>query len=73
MAGKGLGISVSDAGIGRILNQYLLTVPANQRSYAWEDGHVRTLFEDFSSAISAETQTYFLGTLVFTQGPGDRL
>src|SRR5262245_43870769 len=73
MAGKGLGISVSDNGIGTILNQHLLMVPPNQRSYAWEDAHVLTLFEDLSAAISNDNQTYFLGTLVFTQGASERL
>src|SRR5215467_9823631 len=73
MASKGLGINVSDNGLATILNQHLLMVPPNQRSYAWEETHVRTLFEDLSAAISNNNQTYFLGTLVFTQGPGDRL
>lgn len=72
MASKGLGINVSDAGIGSILNQHMLMVPPNQRSYAWEAPHIQTLFEDLSSALSAPTQTYFLGTLVLTQGTEDR-
>jgi uncharacterized protein with ParB-like and HNH nuclease domain len=73
MAVKGLGISVSDAGIGATLNQHLLMVPPNQRSYAWEESHVQTLFEDFSGAIATGSESYFLGTLVLTQGLGDRL
>lgn len=73
MAVKGLGISVSDSGIGMTLNQHLLMVPPNQRSYAWEDSHVLTLFEDFSAAIANGSESYFLGTLVLTQGVGDRL
>ena len=70
---KGLGINVTDAGIGAILNQNLLMVPPNQRSYAWEESHVQTMFEDFSLAVSNSHQTYFLGTVVLTQGRADRL
>lgn len=73
MSGKGLGINAHDVGIGATLNQHLLMVPPNQRSYAWESSHVQTLFEDLSGAISAGGQPYFLGTLVLTQGEGDRL
>ncbi len=73
MAGKGLGLNVTDAGIAATLNQHLLMVPPNQRSYAWEDSHVQTLFEDLSVAISNNSQTYFLGTVVLTQGGADRL
>jgi hypothetical protein len=73
MAGKGLGINVADAGIAATLNQHLLMVPPNQRSYAWEDSHVQTLFEDLSVAIANNTQTYFLGPVVLTQGGEDRL
>ena len=72
MVAKSLGINVSDAGIGLALNQFLLNVPPNQRSYAWEESHVQTLFEDLSRAISAGGQPYFLGTVVLTQGDGDR-
>src|SRR5258708_32480376 len=73
MAGKGLGINVTDAGIAATLNQHLLMVPPNQRSYAWEDSHVQTLYDDLSVAISNNSQTYFLGTVVLTQGGEDRL
>lgn len=73
MAVKGLGINVTDVGIAATLNQHLLMVPPNQRSYAWEDSHVQTLFEDLSVAISNNNQTYFLGTVVLTQGGEDRL
>ncbi|MPY69886.1 MAG: DUF262 domain-containing protein [Alphaproteobacteria bacterium] len=45
---------------------YGLRVPPNQRSYAWEGNHVRTLLQDFSNAISGDTKTYFLGTIVLT-------
>jgi hypothetical protein len=48
-------------------------VPPNQRSYAWEVSHVQTLFEDLSGAISTSGAPYFLGTVVLTQGSGDRM
>ena len=73
MSGKGLGINAHDVGIGATLNQNLLMVPPNQRSYAWEISHVQTLFEDLSGAISTGGAPYFLGTVVFTQSTGDRL
>ncbi|MGH6848082.1 MAG: DUF262 domain-containing protein [Methylocella sp.] len=73
MSAKGLGITAHDVGIGATINQNLLMVPPNQRSYAWEDSHVATLFEDLSGAIRVGDQPYFLGTLVLTQGIGERL
>jgi hypothetical protein len=73
MATKSLGINVSDSGIAAALNQHLLMVPPNQRSYAWEDEHIKTLFEDLSVALNNNNQTYFLGTVVLTQGSEDRL
>lgn len=73
MSGKGLGINANDVGIGATLTHNRLMVPPNQRSYAWEASHVQTLFEDFSAAISAGGDPYFLGTVVLTQGTDDRL
>ena len=73
MAKHSLGITFSDAGIGGTINQYELKVPLNQRSYAWEQSHVKTLFEDFSAAIQSDNQGYFLGTIVLTQTPSGQL
>ena len=73
MNGKGLGINAHDVGLGATLNQNLLMVPPNQRSYAWETSHVQTLLEDLSGAISAGGGPYFLGTVVLTQGAAERL
>jgi hypothetical protein len=73
MTRRGLGISAHDVGLGATLNQNRLMVPPNQRSYAWEVSHVETLFDDLSAAIQAGDQPYFLGTLVLTQGTGERL
>lgn len=66
MAGTGLGIAIGESGIGSVLNRYQLRVPLNQRSYAWEDSHVKTLLTDFSNAVATETSNYFLGTIVLT-------
>lgn len=44
-----------------------LTVPLNQRDYAWEDEQVRALLQDFANA-RAKNLTYFLGTIVLTHG-----
>lgn len=72
MAAAGIGIAIGESGIGSVLNRYSLRVPLNQRSYAWEDHHVRTLLQDFSNAIASENKTYFLGTIVLSQTADNR-
>lgn len=62
---------VSD-GIGRVLNQNLLKVPANQRPYAWHDTHVRELLDDIKEAMSDESEMYFLGTVVLVDSTDGR-
>lgn len=54
----------SGFGIGDLLKRGRLQVPPNQRSYAWEEIHVRNLLEDLNEAISNEVDDYFLGTVV---------
>jgi uncharacterized protein with ParB-like and HNH nuclease domain len=54
------------------LDQFDLKAPPNQQCYAWENPHVRMLFEDFSSAILSDNQTYFLGTIVLTHRQDDK-
>lgn len=66
MANGGLGIAIGESGIGSVLTKYPLRVPLNQRSYAWGEGHVNTLLQDFSNSIVGENKTYFLGTIVLT-------
>jgi uncharacterized protein with ParB-like and HNH nuclease domain len=58
-------------GIGRVLRDYRLAVPPNQREYAWLDEHVNDLFSDFANAIANNKATYFLGTIVLTRGAGE--
>ena len=54
-------------GIGDVLYRERLKVPANQRSYAWEENHIEDLFTDLSGAIRDARSDYFLGTIVLTQ------
>lgn len=51
-------------GIGRLLREGRLAVPPNQRAYAWEERHVRALFEDLNGAIAKDGDEYFLGAVV---------
>lgn len=51
-------------GIGTLLRRTRLHVPANQRPYAWDETHVRTLLEDLHEAILRDDEDYFLGTIV---------
>ena len=67
MANKGI-IKADQLGIGDVLRYNRLVVPLNQREYAWEEEHVLDLFQDFANAISGEDASYFLGTIVLTQG-----
>ncbi len=60
-------------GIGHAIADSRLTVPAYQRSFAWEDEHVEELLNDLSRAIEANDAEYFLGSIVVsnegTAGP----
>ncbi|MBX9648538.1 MAG: DUF262 domain-containing protein, partial [Xanthobacteraceae bacterium] len=62
-AGK---IDFSYTGIGTLLKGGRLTVPPNQRSYAWTEDNVGDLFDDLSVAIKDGETDYFLGTVVLT-------
>ena len=68
MVGERLKIDFDDLGLGTVLERFQLVVPRNQRSYAWEESHVQTLFEDLSTARQGDDPTYFLGTIVLTHG-----
>lgn len=54
-------------GIGQQLKVGRLAVPPNQRSYAWEERHIRILFEDLYEAITSGRDEHFLGTIVLIQ------
>lgn len=64
MSGK---FAFESMGIGRLLKQGRLMVPPNQRPYAWEDRHVRDLFQDLNEALINNDVDYFLGTIVLIQ------
>ena len=63
----------SNAGIGKVLKSTLLKVPANQRPYAWKAEHVQDLLSDLKDAMTEETESYFLGTVVLVEGDARRL
>lgn len=56
-------------GIGSLLREGRLSVPPNQRSYAWEDRHVQNLLQDLNEAITNDDEEYFLGTVVLIGPP----
>lgn len=66
-------IDIRLEGIGHALSDKKLAVPIYQRSYAWEDKHVRDLFLDISNAIQNGENEYFLGSIVIIQNNKDRL
>lgn len=57
-------IGFAQLGLGSVLKQNQLAVPANQREYAWELKYVRTLFQDFARELEGTERQYFLGTIV---------
>lgn len=54
-------------GIGHALADRVLGVPDYQRSYAWEERHVRDLFQDLTAALHQGEPEYFLGSIVTTK------
>lgn len=66
-------VGFEQIGIANVLNRHLLTVPPNQREYAWEDQHVQNLLEDVAKAIADGDKTYFLGTIVTVPRDDGRL
>ncbi|HOX44454.1 MAG TPA: DUF262 domain-containing protein [Myxococcota bacterium] len=54
--------------IGHALADNVLQVPIYQRSYAWEEVHIRDLYQDITTALSAKEKDYFVGSIVVTKG-----
>lgn len=50
--------------LGELIRNGDLRVPANQRDFAWERGHVDDFCNDLTNAIREGQKEYFLGTLV---------
>ena len=57
-------IRINLDGIGHALADRYLSVPAYQRSYAWEEKQITDLFADIANAIAKGKQEYFLGSIV---------
>jgi len=68
MADQGTGINFNEIGIAEALTTHTLNVPLNQRSYAWTEDKVQTLFTDLSKAFESSDAIYFLGMIVLTTG-----
>jgi uncharacterized protein with ParB-like and HNH nuclease domain len=51
-------------GIATVLKRYRLSVPPNQREYAWTEDQVTDLLQDLQSAMRSSKDAYFLGTIV---------
>ncbi len=64
MADTDSEIGFAQLGLGSVLKQNQLSVPTNQREYAWELKYVRTLFQDFARELEGAERQYFLGTIV---------
>ena len=62
-------IGFEQLGIGSVLRQNRLSVPANQREYSWTEEEVTTLLQDFARAINDDEPGYFLGTIVTIPRP----
>jgi hypothetical protein len=65
------GMTFEITGIGDLIRKSRLIVPANQRSYAWEERHVRELLQDVAGEMNKEQSKgppeYFLGTVVLVK------
>jgi hypothetical protein len=57
-------ISIDREQIGHALKDKRLSVPPNQRDYAWKEKHVDDLYSDFALTISRGAAEYFLGSIV---------
>ncbi|MGW3386112.1 DUF262 domain-containing protein [Streptomyces cinereoruber] len=56
--------------LAHLLSDRLLSVPRFQRGYAWEDFNIVEFLDDLKSA-RAESQPYFMGTVVLSDDPND--
>ncbi|MES1993885.1 MAG: DUF262 domain-containing HNH endonuclease family protein [Pseudomonadota bacterium] len=62
-----IGLTINDVGIADALSRWQLSVPLNQRPYAWTDDPVETLLHDLTKAFDVAQPIYFLGTIVLTE------
>jgi uncharacterized protein with ParB-like and HNH nuclease domain len=61
-------LSIELDGIGHAISDKKLMVPAFQRSYAWEEKHVKDLFQDLIASIKNSVDEYFIGSIVVAGG-----
>ena len=64
-------IDIDKETLGNILKARSgLTVPVNQRPYAWESEHVKLFLQDITAAMNQSADEYFVGSvIVIRQGP----
>ncbi len=55
---------IDSSGVGAVLKNKILNVPAYQRSYSWEKPNVSQFLSDVISAYQKGESEYFLGTVV---------
>lgn len=53
--------------LAELLREGKFIVPWHQRYYDWEEKHVRTLLKDLGKAIKAESNCYFLGSIMLVK------
>ncbi|MEQ9438079.1 MAG: DUF262 domain-containing HNH endonuclease family protein [Cyclobacteriaceae bacterium] len=65
-------LSIDLDGIGHALSdkKKKLSVPINQRSYAWEEKHVNDLLTDLFDSIRKSEEEYFIGSIVISSSGG---
>jgi len=66
-------LSIALEGIGHLLKDNRLQVPAYQRSYSWYAENARELFDDIEAALIGLEKEYFLGSIVVSGGLDDVL
>lgn len=54
-------------GIGTLIKEHQFGVPNYQRSYKWEEEHIKSLFSDLTKSIDNSESEYFLGTIVLSK------
>ncbi len=67
MPQEGTGLQFKELGIADALTHYSLSIPVNQRSYAWTENHVKTLLTDLTKSFHEGETIYFLGMIVLTR------
>lgn len=63
-------LEITRYGIAKLIKDGNLTVPPNQREYAWRPEHVTDLYQDLAKAITDQEPDYFLGSIVVAKSNG---